>query len=159
MLYFDSSSRICNIPNDSELAPFPHCQCHMDTNTQIWTMEKEIWKSLNPEPPKFSADFAALRDYACSVSVDRNTVIFFGGHYLKIKVPDPAYPHEDNRYVPVQTPFNDQVFEYSFKTQKWTKFQNVPNIQVYFTLDFSLVYGFCKKSCFSEFLTFARCKI
>ena len=110
----------------------------MHIDTQVWGMEKEIWKSLNPEPPKFSADFAALPNYACSVSVDPNTVVFFGGHYLKIMMPDPAYPNEDNHYVPVKTPLNDLAFEYSFKTHEWMKFPNIPNIQVSFPLDPSL---------------------
>ena len=103
------------------------CKCEMQTNTQLWSINKEVWKSEEPSPPHFSTEFAALHDRACCVSVNKDTVVFIGGHYLDMKMINKHF-----RYVPLKDPLNDFVFEYSFKTFEWTKFPSVPNIQVCF---------------------------
>ena len=101
------------------------CKCEMHTNTQLWSINKEVWKSAEPSPPHFSAELAALHDRACSVSVNKDTVVFIGGHYFDMKMINKNF-----RYIPLKDPLNDLVFEYSFKTFEWTKFPSVPNIQV-----------------------------
>ena len=84
--------------------------------------------SRNPSStPKFTTEFAALRDHACSISVDRDTAVFIGGHHLDVKWPEDFL---EEVYIPLKNPLNDKVFEYDFKNLKWTELPRVPGIQV-----------------------------
>ena len=83
--------------------------------------------STNPSPPKFSTEFASLSDHACSISVDRDTVVIIGGHHLNVMSEDFS---EEEVYMPMKNPLNDKVFEYNFKKVKWTELPGVPGIQV-----------------------------
>ena len=99
----------------------------MQTLTQLWSINKEVWKSEEPSPPHFSIEFAALHDRACSVSIDKDTVAFIGGHYIDMRMNE---DETNSRYVPLKYPLNDLAYEYSFKTLEWSKLPKVPNIQV-----------------------------
>ena len=104
------------------------CKCTMKSQTQLWSIKKQVWKSER-KPPELPIGFAPLHDHVCSVSIDRHTSIFFGGHYLLSKAND----EDQYRKVVIKFPLNDKVFEYSFKTLEWTEFASIPNIQVKFT--------------------------
>ena len=112
-----------------DASPLPLCKCHMETHSQLWSIDKEVWKSEKPQPPQFNTKFAPLHGYACSVSINRNTIVVIGGHYLELKKTANVGGTKD-RFVPLEYPLNDNVFEYNFNTLEWTEFPKVPNIQV-----------------------------
>ena len=125
------------------------CKCFMDLNTQIWSMNKEIWNShiggkvfcvfvlnLTVTLPflaqKFTSQFGIIKGFGCSVPVNRSTVVFIGGHYMEVRLKSANqgvhFTHYD--YIPLKWPINDQVFQFSFLTRNWTELPKVPDIQV-----------------------------
>ena len=122
MIYNFSSNFGCS------MYPFDYsedrCHCLVDTWTQLWSIEKEKWKSSTSISPEFSNQFFIMYGKGCSVAIDRNTIIFIGGHHL-YKLPD------SEEYIPLITPFNDLVYQYNFMERKWTKLPKVPNVKVF----------------------------
>ena len=106
----------------------------MNLPTQVWSIDKESWII----GPSFHAEVAILHDHACSIALDRNNLLFIGGHYQEIRKDSLkneetiiySSKNEETYYVPMNTPLNDLVFKYNFPKDSWTKLQNVPNIQV-----------------------------
>ena len=107
------------------------CHCIVDRWTQLWSIEKEKWKSSTSISPEFSTQFFIMFGKGCSVAIDRNTILFIGGHHL-YKLPDSEGIGFDNKqeYVPLITPFNDKVYQYNFWSRKWTELPKVPNVEV-----------------------------
>ena len=98
----------------------------MDPKTQIWSLNKESWYI----GPIFNREFAILHDHGCSISLDRNNLVFIGGHYVEKRFAYNAKVKIYYDYIPVTQPINDLVYGYNFLKDEWTKLQNVPNIQV-----------------------------
>ena len=81
---------------------------------------------------KFTSQFGIIKDFGCSVAVNRSTVVFIGGHYMEIRlIPGNQGVHfAQYKYIPLKWPINDQVFLFSFLNRNWTELPKVPNIQV-----------------------------
>ena len=100
----------------------------METHSQLLSIDKEVWKSEEPQPSQFNTKFAPLHGYVCSVSINRSTIVIIGGHYLALK--KTANGGLNDLFVPMEYPLNDNVFQYNFNTFEWTEFPKVQNIQV-----------------------------
>ena len=112
------------------------CNCYMDPNTQIWSMNKESWNTQFNSTQKFTSQFGIIRGFGCSTPINRSIVVFIGGHYMDVKL-RLGYEQAMNfthythyNYIPLKWPINDQVFQFSFLTRNWTELPKIPNIQV-----------------------------
>ena len=54
------------------------CKCDASFPTQLWSMKKMTWAK---KPPEFPTHISMLS--GCAVSINRNKVLFIGGHYTQ----------------------------------------------------------------------------
>ena len=54
------------------------CKCAALFPTQLWSMKKMTWAK---KPPEFPTHISMLS--GCAVSINRNKVLFIGGHYTQ----------------------------------------------------------------------------
>ena len=68
----DDSNGLTNPMNDE------NCKCAAMFSTQLWSMKKMTWAKKTPEfPPNI------LMLSGCAIPINRNKVLFIGGHYLQ----------------------------------------------------------------------------
>ena len=141
------------------MTPFQYdefkCQCLVDTKTQLWSINKEKWKSSSSIAPKFSQKFSMMYEKGCSVAIDRNTILFIGGHHLYKLADTDWYGSE---FVPLIVPFNDLVYEYNFVDRNWTELPKVPNVKVRYIKTSALQNAFNSCMILAHIFTF-RCLI
>ena len=85
--------------------------------TMIWSMEKMAWLQTKTFP-KLPTNFSMIS--GCTVGVNRNLALLIGGHHV-IKSYVTSIQYFAQKYYP-----NNQVLQYNFQNQTWTRLENIP---------------------------------
>ena len=76
--FIDTGFKSCEDVVDKMSANDANCKCEAMFPTQLWSMKKMTWAKKTPEfPPNI------LMLSGCAIPINRNKVLFIGGHYLQ----------------------------------------------------------------------------